>query len=857
MDDNYFVDDGTFSSDIDTENYPYLFKILNSFPKCTRSGNGWKACCTSASHNAGKGDNNPSLSLSIGPNGKVLVFCFSGCTTDEIVFGAGLEVADLFCPSFEDPYPQQSSSSEKLEYNPLLTEVYEKLLELAPIDDTKIKSLHERGFTKASCKSLNFGTIQSTQKLSSLRTKLVELFGDKLKEVPGFIKDKTGINFVGSDLKGLVIPLRDLKGRIVALKTRRPHGDPKYLLWSSPTAKAFTTLHFPLGFKQNTLIRITEGELKAELAQEKTKIPTISISGVNQWRAVLDTLDDLKPKQILIAFDFKDVLEKPQIKHTLWEFGNELVGRGFQVGIETWKDTSCKGIDDALMESQEIVPDWNYFSQPIYVCPSIEEMNFPKIKEALPFPLEILPPYLKNFVEVQSSLIGCPQDFIIASLFCSYARSLGSARAVSFRPGWLLLANLYMCIVGDPTTGKTPGAQVALKPLFNFQQRERKRFREDVAKYEDAMTIYKAELSEGKTKKALPKKPNKPKNKLRIFTTDVTTETLTKYLAENYESRGNASMLIFIDELVAWLDKMNKYTGGVGSDRQFYMSTYSNSPIDYGRKSTEEDFSIPYPSLTVLGGTQKAKLHHLSADIKEELGNDNLDDGFFSRMLFVYPTFVRSKRILTNPPPFNFEPLYHSLQKILMLRPVLGSGVDTDEYMPVSIPIDQDAQEAFCNFINADIEELEQKIIPLKLESSWSKHEATLAKLILILHVMELSYETTADLDVPIKLETVLKGIKAIQYFRSHLIKVYQVVNHDHIEEKIEQFIKSAITDYEGKFPFHDLYRKRLFGVKDKEDALKLCKLAELRGYGKLNYHRSKNSKEPHVFQLPQSRVRV
>lgn len=194
MDDTYFVDE---TNDSDTENYPYLFKILQSFPKCTRSGNGWKACCTSASHNAGKGDNNPSLSLSIGPNGKVLVFCFSGCTTDEIVFGAGLEVADLFCPSFEDPYPQQSSSAEKLEYNPLLTEVYEKLLELAPIDDTKIKSLHERGFTKASCKSLNFGTIQSTQKLSSLRTKLVELFGDKLTQVPGFIKDKTGVNFVG------------------------------------------------------------------------------------------------------------------------------------------------------------------------------------------------------------------------------------------------------------------------------------------------------------------------------------------------------------------------------------------------------------------------------------------------------------------------------------------------------------------------------------------------------------------------------------------------------------------------------------------------------------------------------------
>lgn len=847
-----------FLEPLDPENFPYLYRVLQAFPKCQQMGNGWKACCTSPQHNDGHGDNNPSMSISIGVGGKILLFCFNGCPTESILEGAGLELSDLYCPSFEEPYPQISNSRTSTSYDPILTDVYEDILRLAEIDETRINSLRNRGFSKSQVQSLQFGYIASTQKLSHIQSKIVEKYKDGLILVPGFVRNKGGqITLVGNDYKGLLIPMRNLEGKVVGLKTRRPQGTPKYLIWSSPNAKAYTTLHFPMGFDPKAItVRVTEGELKADLAQVRTNIPTISISGVTQWRECLEPLAKIAPKKILIAFDYKDVLEKPQIKQTLWEFGNELIGHGYEVGVETWKDTSCKGIDDALMENQEIVVDWSYFKQSIYVCPTAEELGFPEIASAKPFPLHILPNYLQAFTDHHHQAIGCPVDFVASSLFAVYARALGSARCVSFRPGWQLLANLYMCLVGDPTSGKTPGSQSALKPLFHFQTREKRRYRDEIAKYEDAMEAFKLELMEAKSKKqTVPRKPSKPKNKLRFYATDVTTETLTKYLHENYESRGNASMLLFIDEMVAWLDRMNAYKAdGVGADRQFYMSTYSNSPIDYGRKSTGEDFNIPNPSLTILGGTQKAKLHRLSQDVVEELGNDNLDDGFFSRMLFVYPSFVRSKRTVVTLPDFSLEPYYQSLSKIFLLRPVFGHGAECDEYQPVPIPVNTDALDAYMKFINEDIESQNSGKVPYKLQSSWSKHEATLAKLALILHTMWMSYEENESIDSPLTLDIMLKAIELLQYFRSHLYKVYQVVNHNSLEETIEAFIRHTISEYEGRFPFHDLYRRRLFGVRDKEDALKICKLAELRGYGRLLYHKSKTSKEPHVFQLPQSR---
>jgi hypothetical protein len=41
-------------------------------------------------------DNQPSLSLTVAPDGKVLVHCFSGCETDSILLALGITWQDLF-----------------------------------------------------------------------------------------------------------------------------------------------------------------------------------------------------------------------------------------------------------------------------------------------------------------------------------------------------------------------------------------------------------------------------------------------------------------------------------------------------------------------------------------------------------------------------------------------------------------------------------------------------------------------------------------------------------------------------------------------------------------------------------------
>lgn len=58
-----------------------------------KNGVGWKSRCPSHEDNA------PSLSVSEGDDGRVLLNCFAGCKADSIVDAIGLKVADLFVPS--------------------------------------------------------------------------------------------------------------------------------------------------------------------------------------------------------------------------------------------------------------------------------------------------------------------------------------------------------------------------------------------------------------------------------------------------------------------------------------------------------------------------------------------------------------------------------------------------------------------------------------------------------------------------------------------------------------------------------------------------------------------------------------
>ncbi len=83
--------------------------VLSKLPDVKRNGNGWTARCPA--HDDGRA----SLSVAVGDDGRALVHCHAGCTTEAVVAALGLTLADLMLDSNRKPCsaPQVATKARK------------------------------------------------------------------------------------------------------------------------------------------------------------------------------------------------------------------------------------------------------------------------------------------------------------------------------------------------------------------------------------------------------------------------------------------------------------------------------------------------------------------------------------------------------------------------------------------------------------------------------------------------------------------------------------------------------------------------------------------------------------------------
>src|SRR4051794_1249400 len=77
--------------------------VLQHLKGVRSSGNGHMALCPAHE------DRQPSLSISEGDDGRALLKCFAGCSTDQILAHAGLTMSDLFAQPLQSARPSPTS----------------------------------------------------------------------------------------------------------------------------------------------------------------------------------------------------------------------------------------------------------------------------------------------------------------------------------------------------------------------------------------------------------------------------------------------------------------------------------------------------------------------------------------------------------------------------------------------------------------------------------------------------------------------------------------------------------------------------------------------------------------------------
>jgi hypothetical protein len=228
------------------------------------------------------------------------------------------------------------------------------------------ESLLSRGLSLAAIEANLYASSPTEAQRQAAAFGLAQQFGpETCRLVPGLIDGKDGEPATVMGLPGLLVPVRDPEGRIVALKLRRDVPDAqgnRYLTLSSSSAGgpiAHRAVHFPTQARLDIReVRVTEGELKADVAQARTGINTVSLPGVGAWKQAVPALKAFERLinqgslggaigTVLVAFD-ADARRKATVALCLKNLVDSLREAGYRVALEVWPEGAGKGLDDLL-----------------------------------------------------------------------------------------------------------------------------------------------------------------------------------------------------------------------------------------------------------------------------------------------------------------------------------------------------------------------------------------------------------------------------------------------------------------------------------------------------------------------------
>jgi len=248
-----------------------------------------------------------------------------------------------------DPEPERASPD-------VLHRVYSTLLQVLPLSPTHRALLRARGLTDDEIdargyRSLPLGDQARRKAMRDLRAALASSAapGESDKSipdgVPGIFKGKL------SGFSGILIPVRTHTATARALKVRAddPHA-PKYTWLSSSSddgPSPGAPCHVPTFSGSTATVRVTEGPLKADIATALSGMLTLGVPGCASARSAVEHLRALKAQVVRLAWDM-DARTNPSVAHGLRLAVEVLREEGFSVAIETWDESTGKGIDDAL-----------------------------------------------------------------------------------------------------------------------------------------------------------------------------------------------------------------------------------------------------------------------------------------------------------------------------------------------------------------------------------------------------------------------------------------------------------------------------------------------------------------------------
>ena len=215
------------------------------------------------------------------------------------------------------------------------------------------------------------------------------------------------------------------------------------------------------------------------------------------------------------------------------------------------------------------------------------------------FPLEHLPSQWRQWVEDTAQSAGAPVDYVVQGLFAAVAALCGAGVRVRIMQAWSESLVLWLALVGSPSSGKSPALASVRDRLGEIETRMRDgdddRRGKHAAKLEEARMATDRWRDEcetaGKEGLPAPQRPSEagfdqPFVPSQIVVADATMEALADVVSGN--PRG---VILWRDELTAWLANLGRYSGG--TDRAHWLEAWAAAGITVNRRSRPQPLHLP------------------------------------------------------------------------------------------------------------------------------------------------------------------------------------------------------------------------------------------------------------------------
>lgn len=460
--------------------------------------------------------------------------------------------------------------------------------------------------------------------------------------------------------------------------------------------------------------------------------------------------------------------------------------------------------------------------------------------EPLPDPLPLVPVFnpallpdcVRTWCIDAADSLQVPLDFTAVPAMVGLAAALGGrhiAVRLKTHGHWYERPILWGCVVGRPSSGKSPALSPARRLLENVTGPERdayeqaRKVHEGKAILADARKAQAKEEARKAIKKGMPidaealgesarfddEAPAEP----RLVVNDATVEKLGELLNEN--PRG---LIQFRDELAGWLASLDRE--GREQDRAFWLECWNGTGPYTSDRIGRGTIRIEACAVSILGGMQPGKLAEY---VRGAVRGGFSDDGLMQRFqLAVYPDLPASWRYTDRP--LNREAEDRARAAFNRLRAMNAADVGAETADACDVPflrLSEDAQALFVEWQTELMQRLRAGGEPPFMESHLAKYPALAGRLALVLHLAD-------NGTGPVSADAILKALGWCEHLEGHARRIYAPATDNGLTAA--HLLLRKRDSLPNGFTARDVYRKCWSGLDEPETVAEaLGKLADHR----------------------------